>query len=167
MGLVAADTRAQQAGLGATNAAVQAAVRAAGGFAWAYLVQAQTPARAAGPAACAAWFRGPGRALAGVALAWMFSCPWCGLEPGDSRAQDLAAFLLVRGPYAWIGQGWLGLCDGVMASPHWYPPLDVEYGAPLTPYYNETAPGVFNRSLEHASVGFDCGSWEGSIVMNS
>ena len=25
-------------------------------------------------------------------------------------AQDLASFLLVRGPYAWLGHGWVG-CD--------------------------------------------------------
>lgn len=169
MGLTQADTQAQQSALGVTNSAVSAAVRAAGGFTWAYLTQASTPPKAAGPEACAAWFRTKGPSLATLALAWLFQCPWCGLSEHDSRAQDLAAFLLVRGPYAWIGQGWLGLCDGVMANPVWYPPLDVEYGAPLTDFYNETSPGsgVFNRSYEHAWVGFDCGAYEGSIVMKA
>ena len=28
-------------------------------------------------------------------------------EPG-SEAQSLAAFMLIRGPYAWWGRGWMG-----------------------------------------------------------
>jgi hypothetical protein len=28
--------------------------------------------------------------------------------PEDSRLQALAAFLIVRGPYAWVGYGFIG-----------------------------------------------------------
>lgn len=164
MGLVAADTAAEAAALSATNAAVRDAVLGAGGFAWSYLVQGGLAPKSAGPAACEAWFRETAPGLADVPLYYPWSCPWCGPSEHDSRTQDLAAFLLVRGPYAWIGSGWAGSCDGFMADPYWPPALDADAGTPLTPYFNETAPGVFNRSWTGVAVGFDCTSWEGSLA---
>ena len=102
--------------------------------------------------------------LAAVPLYFAWSCPWCGPSEHDSRTQDLATFLLVRGDYAWIGSGWAGTCSGFMADPFWPPVLDADVGAPLTPFFNETAPGVFNRSWTRVDVGFDCTAWKGSLA---
>jgi len=78
--------------------------------------------------------------------------------------QDLATFLLIRGDYAWLGWGWVG-CITNYALP---PEVNVDYGTPATPYYNETVPGasgVFVRSWTKADVQFDCNTWTGTITM--
>ncbi len=43
-------------------------------------------------------------------MAYAFSPGRCGGDPANltSPVQDIANFLLVRGPYAWLGHGWLG-----------------------------------------------------------
>lgn len=79
--------------------------------------------------------------------------------------QDLAAFLLVRGPFAWFGYGWTGCADS--AHPFIRPPsLDANYGQPLN-FCSETAPGsaVFSREFEHASVSLDCHDFSATIAM--
>jgi hypothetical protein len=68
MNLSAPDTAAERAALGATNAAAQAAVLRAGGYAWNYMEQAALVPKSAGAAACTAWFRDDAPRLAGTAL---------------------------------------------------------------------------------------------------
>jgi hypothetical protein len=79
--------------------------------------------------------------------------------------QDLASFLLWRGPYAWLGTSWIGCGNpdfaGDMAK---YPQLNYDYGTPLG-LCRETAPGVFSRNYTKASVSMDCASWKGSITL--
>ncbi len=78
--------------------------------------------------------------------------------------QDLATFLLIRGPYAFFGAGWSG-CNVFPSYPEF---LDTDFGVPLTPYYNETVPmksGVFIRQWSKATVQFDCNKYEGSIIL--
>jgi len=55
--------------------------------------------------------------------------------------QDLANFLLVRGPYAVLGHGWLG-CSNIYTFPD---ALNLDFGEP-TDFCHETAPnsGVFD-----------------------
>ncbi len=81
--------------------------------------------------------------------------------------QDLSSFLLVRGPYAWLGWGWKG-CSRTYLFP---PEFDVDYGAPVDPrgVCTETSPGsgVFVREFTKASVTMDCGAWHGSITMKT
>ena len=75
--------------------------------------------------------------------------------------RDLAAFLLLRGPYAWIGRGWGG------CSPEGPAPLPEELGWDVgVPLGNasEVEPGVFERRWSKASVRFNCTSWEGEVV---
>jgi hypothetical protein len=78
--------------------AVQAGLIAAGKFSWAFF----TPIYGApSPTRCTAWFREAAPPLAGRALMMGFSkSPALALE-------DVATFLLVRGPYAYLGWGWL------------------------------------------------------------
>jgi len=75
--------------------------------------------------------------------------------------QDLATFLLARGPYAWLGYGWLGCGNaaGGCSSGMYQRPteLDLDYGEP-TEQCRETGvgTGVFQREWTKASVEMDC-----------
>ena len=80
--------------------------------------------------------------------------------------QDLATFLLVRGPFAWIGWGWVGCGqEGLYARP---PVLDVDFGVPVGGCH-ETGAGsqVFSRQWSNANVSLDCASWTGTIAMTA
>jgi len=76
--------------------------------------------------------------------------------------QDIANFLLVRGPHAWLGHGWSG-CSRVY---EWPKELDADYGEPLG-LCKETAPnsGVFTREWTKATVQTDCSTYTSSITM--
>jgi len=164
MGLKAPQTAAIHAALDLTFAATRNAVMDAKGFAWNYFRAVSLPSKASGPQACTKWFREDAHSFASTALSFSWTCEWCGVSPNDSRQQDLAAFLLVRGPFAWITSGWGGTCTGFMADPPWTPLLELEVGVPLTPYYNESgSSGVFYRQWSGAKVSFDCNTWEGAI----
>lgn len=93
-----------------------------------------------------------------------------GLDTNDPATlpnlkQDLANFLLIRGPYAWLGHGWRG-CSRTYLFP---PEFNVDYGEPTQGLCKETAPnsGIFMRDFSKASVKMDCNSYEGSITMKS
>lgn len=75
---------------------------------------------------------------------------------------DLANFLLVRGPYAWLGHGWRG-CSRQYLFPD---ELNVDYGVP-SGLCKETAPnsGVFTRDFSKSTVQVDCGTWTPTITM--
>lgn len=74
--------------------------------------------------------------------------------------EHLASFLLMRGPYAWIGYAWVG-CSQPYVRPK---ALDTDYGTP-TGFCKESSPGVFEREYTKASIKMDCGAWQGSITM--
>ena len=83
----------------------------------------------------------------------------------SNATQLTAEFLLSRGPFAWLGYGWVGCTNGDEERPRpaeW----DVDYGVPDGPC-NETAPNsqVFTRSYSKATVSWDCNTGEGSIQM--
>lgn len=83
--------------------------------------------------------------------------------PLPSPDQDLAAFLLTRGPYAWIGYGWTGCVDAT--HPFTRPAsLDTEYGDPAGDC-SESSPGVFTREYTAASISLDCNSFTANITM--
>ena len=45
--------------------------------------------------------------------------------------QDLASFLLTRGPYSWLGWGWKGC-----SKQYYFPPeFNLDYGTPTLPSY--------------------------------
>ena len=75
-------------------------------------------------------------------------------------AEHLASFLLMRGPYAWIGFAWVG-CSQPYVRPK---ALDTDYGTP-TSLCKETSPGVFEREWTKATVAMDCNKWQGEIRM--
>ena len=77
--------------------------------------------------------------------------------------QDLANFLLIRGPFAWLGHGWKG------CSQHYpFPPeFELDYGEPVDKVCKETAvgSGIFTREWSKAAVQMDCNTWTPTITM--
>merc|ERR1712146_257038 len=85
-----------------------------------------------------------------------------------SPKQDLATFLLARGPHAWIGHAWIGCASAGNRAEDKYPrpaSLDADYGEPQG-LCTETATnsGVFQRQWTKAMITLDCNSWEADIV---
>lgn len=81
---------------------------------------------------------------------------------------DLTNFLLIRGPYAWIGHGWQGCGQPLADQGGGYPfpsEFKVDYGTPEG-LCKETAPnsGVFIRQFTKATVQMDCKTGTPSIV---
>jgi len=81
--------------------------------------------------------------------------------------QDVATFLLVRGPFAWLGFSWMGCNTADVAQYLWPKELDVDYGYPVDEYCHETGAtsGVFVREWTKASVLMDCNTWNATITM--
>ena len=76
---------------------------------------------------------------------------------------NLAAFLILRGPYAWFGTAWKG-CNKVPQRPA---AMDADYGVPVDVQCRETVPGksgIFVREWSKASVQLDCNKWQGTIT---
>jgi hypothetical protein len=83
------------------------------------------------------------------------------LDPIIDKIQHLASFLLIRGPFAWIGWAWLG-CGNFPFRP---PELDTDYGVPLeTCHAVQGQEGVFAREYTRATVRVDCKNWEATIT---
>jgi len=89
--------------------------------------------------------------------------------------QDLAFFLLVRGPYAWAGWGVWGMTwpfnaepahGGLPPLPHGVPLPDVfkvDYGVPVDDTCHELRSGVFVRHWSRARVELDCNRFAATI----
>jgi len=101
--------------------------------------------------------------------------------------QDLATFLLVRGPFAWLGYTWSGCtdsgypagCDPACTQPgckpcrfptamdsHPFPrpdALDSDFGEPVGQCHESSA-GVWTREWSKASVELNCNSFRASIL---
>ena len=83
-----------------------------------------------------------------------------GAIPLTAPVQDIASFLLIRGPHAFLGHGWLG-CSREYELPE---QINYDYGEP-TGLCTETAPnsGVFTREWTKASIKMDCNTWTPTI----
>ena len=77
--------------------------------------------------------------------------------------QDLVNFLLIRGPYSWLGWGWNGC-----SREYYFPPeFNVDYGQPIGNHVcQETTPNseVFIRKYSKSTVMMDCKKWQGSVT---
>ena len=83
-------------------------------------------------------------------------------SPLPQPTTDIAFFMLLRGPYWFLGYGWVGC-----SVPYDYPDaLAVDYGEPLG-YCSESAPnsGVFTRPWSKATVQVDCNTGEGTLQL--
>ena len=74
--------------------------------------------------------------------------------------EDVANFLLVRGKYAYLGNGWTGCSHSYQ-----YPAeqFNADYGEPLG-LAKETAKGVFAREWTKATVQMDCNTYTPKIT---
>jgi hypothetical protein len=126
--------------------------------------RAENVSSAREPSQCIAWHRAAcsdASILPTIPLLLSFTRGDSGKQfPLPSPLQDIASFLLVRGPYAWMGYGWLG-CISEYERPA---ALSYEYGTPVGTC-RETGPGsgVFTRTWTQATVSLDCNSWSPTI----
>jgi len=93
-------------------------------------------------------------------MMYAFSPGKCGMDPSvlPEFEKDLANFLLVRGPYAVLGHGWLG-CSHKYLFPD---ALNRDYGQPQE-LCHEISSGVFQRKWTKAVVEMNCNTWTPSI----
>lgn len=126
---------------------------------------------------CVAYFRDACRQNSTMqTTAIMFSFSGSKTKPLPFVTEDLATFLLIRGPYAWLGYQWIGcvscnstprdpsgLCDptGAYERPNI---LDTDYGEPNDVCReSKVDSGIFLRDWTKARVSFDCNLWKGSV----
>jgi hypothetical protein len=86
-------------------------------------------------------------------------------QPGSER-QSVAAFMLLRGPYAWIGRGWLGGdVDTSLVTPELH---SLDPGLPLGPCSRsataDASGEVWVREYSKMTVSLNCSSWSASFV---
>jgi hypothetical protein len=167
MGLVQSDTTAITDAWRSNMEAVESALQANGGWAWSMFTSV---AGAPNQSECANWFRSTGPRYNTSALFFQWTNSSAEVLP--AVPQDTAAFLLVRGPYAWVGYAWLGCTSDSVPGfgkpwPYVIPDLlnSMDVGTPLGPY-GETAPGsgVFTRRYTGVTVSFDCNTWTPSFT---
>ena len=170
-GLTKSDVADMVAAGAANRDGMVATVIAGGGFVWQYFLgggaQAAPGRDQSNPRAnCTGWLRancGPDAPFLNASNALVFGFTRINHThpfPMPAFEQDLATFLLTRGPYAWLGSGWIG-CDREYPYP---PELAADYGEPAG-VCRETAPGIFEREWTKASVKMDCPNWQGTITM--
>jgi hypothetical protein len=96
-------------------------------------------------------------------MMYAFAPGKCSGDPSNlpEFEQDLANFLLVRGPYAVLGHGWLG-CSRKYVFPD---ALNKDYGEP-TELCKETSSGVFQRKWSKATIQMNCNTWTPTITFN-
>jgi len=97
-------------------------------------------------------------------MMYAFTPGKCRMDPSTlpDFEQDLANFLLVRGPYAALGHGWLG-CSHKYLFPE---ALNKDYGEPQG-LCHETTTGVFQRKWSKATVEMNCNTWTSKITMTA
>jgi hypothetical protein len=153
IGLTQAETTALADGWQTTMLQLQTRLLAAGAFSWAYFTEFRTPDHGQ----CAFIFSSnSSEALYGLALQMFLSSP----ANETTITRDVVSFLLVRGPYAWLGYGWQGCSE---SGPPGIPPqLLLDYGEPLN-NVTETSHNVFERRWSKATVAMNCATMEASV----
>jgi hypothetical protein len=163
-----------------TMGAVQAAILAAKGYTWSLMLgqqNANASPRQLTRATCTEQLRKACDADSDWqkhALLFGLSINSSTTTPAQVR-QDVAFFLLARGPYAWAGWGVWGMTwpfnpepahGELPPQPHGVPlppELSGDYGEP-TELCRESKPGVFERRWSQAGlVSLDCNSFEASL----
>jgi len=72
-------------------------------------------------------------------------------------AQVLAAFLITRPPYGWLGFGW----ESDMKN--WSPMFNLDVGVPRG-LCEQKQKGVFSRDWSKGSAELDCNTWQASLI---
>jgi hypothetical protein len=150
MGLSQSDTTAIYSGWKQTMIEAASTLIAAGGFSWAFTTEMSIPSKGA---VCRAFFTENATALADV--------PLIVTVHSNSSVDELAFFLTVRGPYAWIGYGW----RGCTAPPPLPEILTTDVGTPLGNFsFNGS---VASREWTNVMAAFDCSTGHGSVTIKS
>ena len=82
---------------------------------------------------------------------------------------DVAAFLLIRGPNAYIGHGWIGCVDSSVTAETLYPrPSIVEknIGLPIDTHCITVGDGTYTRKYTKAVASFNCNSMTGDVTFS-
>lgn len=178
MGLSRQDVADITTGWKHTMELAQAAIVKAGGFNWQLFKTVGTPANST----CAAEMRTycqPDAPILGQAVYFGFTDAKASSMTPEGFALDVASFLLVRGPYAWLGYGWSGCTSAGNSGPNY-----VKYGLPASTQRDygvpvgtckEVKPGVFTREYKAESstgvqstmVSLDCNTYTPSITTES
>eukprot|EP01064_Diplonema_japonicum_P020338 TRINITY_DN295_c1_g1_i1.p1 TRINITY_DN295_c1_g1~~TRINITY_DN295_c1_g1_i1.p1 ORF type:complete len:427 (+),score=126.79 TRINITY_DN295_c1_g1_i1:46-1326(+) len=175
MGLSDQDIKEITEGWLETMTAAQNAMLAAKGFTWS-LIPGQANANASpvkiSNSSCSSMMRGVIQDQKWQELPLIF-----GLDMGTSPnllpqlTQDIAAFLLMRGPYAYVGAGIWGMSwpAGVQwdkKQPEQKRPkaMDTDYGSPLG-LATEPKTNTFVREYTKSTVTLDCNNFFATIVM--
>ena len=160
-GLTQAQTTAITAGWRATMLQLQQRLLAAQKFSWAYFAEVAGGAPT-NRKVCAAFFNssGPSGSAPLYDRALMMGIRAVNRTQA-SVVNDVAAFLLVRGPYAWLGNPWQGCSvEGPTPLP---PEALADYGVPLGNITASADGSSFSREWSRATVRFDCTALQGSI----
>ena len=170
MGLTAADLAQLTADYQTNMAALRDRTLSSGKFAWQLLWTGGAPDNIGSCGAypqvtqksCAADLRAFCNATAAPQVrAMMYGLSGSPEGRNPDLMQDLASFLLIRGPFAWLGWGWRGC-----SVEYYYPPeFHSDYGTPAA-LCSETAPnsGVFVRQFDKSTVQMDCNTWTPTIT---
>ena len=167
MGLTQADTTALTDAWRETEALVTQTLVGAGSWAWAFFTNWAVPTDSAScvralTAACSPAFPSFSQA---TFVQWTLNAPpYNGTvhrtSPLPRVALDIAVFQTVRGPWWWLGYGWVGC-----SVPYDFPDaLRVDLGEPLG-ICKETAQGsgVFERAWSGGTSSVDCNALEGQV----
>ena len=184
MGLTDEDVRDLTLGWNATMTAVQKAILAANGYTWS-LMKGQENANAEPTLLNRTLCTSQLRAACQPSSFFQTEANLFGLTFNQSTLallqlqQDIAFFLLARGPYSWLGWGTWGMtwpfnpepAHGELPPlPHGVPrppELDKDYGHPLEichEQFSSDGSGVFVREWSKVRVTLDCNSFEAWIV---
>ncbi len=170
MGLTAADLAQLTADYQANMAALRDRILSIGKFAWQLLWTGGPPDNIGSCGAypqvtqktCAADLRALCNATSAPQVrAMMYGLSGSPEARNPDLMQDLASFLLIRGPFAWLGWGWRGC-----SVDYYFPPeFHSDYGTPAA-LCSETAPssGVFVRQFDKSTVQMDCNTWTPTIT---
>jgi hypothetical protein len=178
MGLSDADIKDLTLAWAETMGAVQKGILDKGGYTWS-LIPGQENANASpimmSNKTCAAQLREACTETSRwTKFATLFGLTAAGTELVQLE-QDIAFFLLARGPFAWLGWGRWGIgwplnpepAHGALpAQPHGVPLpaiLQTEVGEP-SGLCTEKSPGLFTREYSKVRVSLDCGTFEGKIT---
>ena len=167
--LSAADVADLEAASVLTLAMINNATVRAGGFNWQQLAPIPEYPNTAANAQqnCApfmARFCGANSSTQSAATLMVLSRPNASaFWPLPFPAQDTAQFLLVRGPFAWLGYGWSSCREpDAFVRPAEF---DVDYGEPVG-FCAETArgSGIWSREYTKYSVSLDCASFTATLT---
>lgn len=117
---------------------------------------------------CASWLRTacqPSTVLPKIPILMSFTRNDNGNQfPLPAPLQDIATFLLVRGPWAWMGYGWLG-CTDQYERPDAF---SYDFGVPVDDFCHESSSGsgIFTRKWSKATVTLDCGTYTPNITVS-